>query len=320
MRYCSVILTFVLLLLVSSKTYSAQFDPTKKSIEIVVPYGTGGATTKLAHVISEIFSDRGWKSIVVNRPGGDNVIASTYVAESAPNGYTLLMGGNGFTDKLIAGQKGSINLSYSRSNFTPVVLLGKSPAVLIAGADTPVNNYSEFKEYVKNNPKKFNLGFWYNSKILSAWAKEENLPEPTIVLYKGSAQQTTDLLGGHISFTVDNFANVVQLIQAKKVKVLAVLDSTGSRLVSRVDPDAQPFIIGKKYPDLDIPIWFGLFTVAGTPPATVNKINQVLNDAFQDPYYIKNFNALYIHESGGSANDLQKMQNSYIKNMSKFIN
>ena len=87
-NYLAFLLLIVFLFLSVQNTRATEFQPTKKQIEIVVPYPPGGATDKVARLVSEIFTEHGWKSTVLNQPGGETTIASNNVASAKPDGHT----------------------------------------------------------------------------------------------------------------------------------------------------------------------------------------------------------------------------------------
>jgi tripartite-type tricarboxylate transporter receptor subunit TctC len=254
-----------------------------KNIEIVVPYPPGGATDKLGRVIGEIFNKHGWNSVVTNRPGADTVIASNYVAGATADGHTLYLGSNGFIDaNLVYNAPG---IRYTQDSFSPVVPLGVGSFVLVANNGVPVTNYNEFKEYVKKNPSKFTLGFWntYTSKIFYEWAKREGLPEPTIVIYKGSAPLMVDVMGGHVNFAVDTVTSVRQHYLGTKIKVLATLDPEGIKLIRNLNPQAQIIDISARVPSAGVNLYYGLFAPQGLDANIAKQIQDLVNSAFADP-------------------------------------
>ena len=298
---------------------SGSWPAADKTIEIIVPYPPGGATDKWGRVINEIFSSQGWKSLVVNKPGADTVIGSNYVAGARPNGYTLYVGGNGFIDANIAFQKKAPGIEYTEHSFAPIIPLGAGTAVLAVNKDVPINTYQEFKQFVRTNPDKFNLGFWntYTANIFYEWARKEELPRPNIILYKGSAPQINDLLGGHIPFVFDTFTAMAPHYQAGKVKILAVLDSRGVDIVKKTNSNANIVSLAKIHSFLDVPIWYGLYAPANTPPEIISQINQVLNTALKNPKYTQDINSLHIANFGGTPQEQQQIQTRILNNMRK---
>jgi tripartite-type tricarboxylate transporter receptor subunit TctC len=308
-------LAFVISALFFGMATSALAWTPSKSIEIVVPFPPGGATDKLGRLISEIFNRHGWNSVVVNRPGADTVIASNYVAEAAADGHTLYLGSNGFIDaNLVYGAPG---IKYTQESFTPIVPLGTGSFVLVASNGTPVNNYAEFKDYVRKNPSKFTLGFWntYTSKIFLEWARREGLPEPNIVIYRGSAPLMVDVIGEHVAFAVDTVTSVRQHYAANKLKVIGTLDPEGVRLVRAINNQAQIVDISKLAPTAGINLYYGLFAPAGLDPKITKAIQDLLNNAFTgtDPTYRNALSDFSIVNPGGTP-ALLKQRQTYLYN------
>jgi tripartite-type tricarboxylate transporter receptor subunit TctC len=298
---------FALLLTVAFvNSYAEQSKP----IEIIVPYPPGGATDKWGRVISEILNERGQPSVVLNKPGADTVIGSNYVAAAKPDGNTLYIGGNGFIDANIAFKQKAPGIEYTPDSFAPIIPLGAGTAVLVVSNNVPVNNYKEFKEYVKKNPEKFNLGFWnsYTANIFYEWAKKEGLPKPNIILYKGSAPLAADVLGGHLPFAFDTYTSMAPNYNAGKVKIIATLDNKGVDIVKKDNPKAQVVSIAKRVPEVDVSIWYGLYAPAGTPREVVAQLNAAINTALQDPKYTKNIEALHIANFGGTPDEQRQVQ------------
>lgn len=284
-------------------------------IQIVVPYTPGGSTDKWARVVSRIFSDRGWENYVDNKPGADTTIGSNLVANAVPDGRTLYLSGIGFLDANIAFKTQPEGIRYTEQSFTDIVPLGSGTLVLAVANNVPVNNYQEFKEYVKKHPKEFNLGF-FNQYIANAfflWARKENLPAPTMIMYKGSSPLDADLLGGQIPFAFDTYNTIQPLQAAKKVKVIAVLDSVGYNLIKQAQPDTNLFNISKVYPELSIPIPYGLAGPAGLSKEAVYEINRVINAALKDPKYTKEMSDMWISVRGGTPGDQTKSHTDLLK-------
>jgi len=313
------------ILTVASVAVNAQgFNPTSKVIEIVVPYPPGGATDKWGRVLDEIFKSQGWQSAVLNKPGADTVIGSNYVAAAKPDGHTIYVGGNGFIDANIAFKQKAPGIEYTENSFEPILPLGAGTAVLVVGKNVPVNTYEEFKQYVKKNPEKFNLGFWntYTGNIFYEWAKKEGLPRPNIVFYKGSAPQVADVLGGHIPFVFDTYTAMAPHYRAGNVKIIAALDRRGTAIVKKDTPQANLVSIADRVPGVDVPIWYGLYAPAGTPKEVVARINAVVNHALQEPKYTKDIEMLHIANFGGTPADQRQVQSNTLtimRNVAKSI-
>lgn len=313
-QHLSKIIAVVAVTLWSSLAMAQDFSPTTRAIEIVVPYPPGGATDKWGRTIDEIFKSQGWISAVVNRPGADTVIGSNYVAAARPDGHVLYVGGNGFIDANIAFKQKALGIEYTENSFAPIVPLGAGTAVLAVANNVPVNNYEEFKAYVRKNPEKFNLGFWntYTGNVFYEWARIEKLPKPNIVFYKGSAPQVADIVGGHVPFVFDTYTAMAPHFKAGKVKIIATLDRRGPAIIKKDVPTANVVSIASLVPSVDVPIWYGLYAPQGTPQEVINRINSVVNTALKDPKYTQAIEQLHIANFGGTPEEQRRVQTNVL--------
>ena len=259
-----------LLVLLAFVTAAAQAAP----IEIVVPYPPGGATDSLGRIVSEILTEHGMPSMVVNKPGADAVIGANYAAKGRPDGKTLFVGATGALDANIAFH--AQGMEYTDKSFVPIIPLANISYVLAVPASSPIKNYEQFKFYVRANPDKFNLAFWNanTANIFIDWAKKENLPKPNIILYKGSGPQMIDLVGGHVPFAYDTWLAMAPMYEADKVRIIATLDKGGLSVVKKLKPSNESIAISDRHPDLDVGVWYGLWAPTGTPKATIRRIKQ----------------------------------------------
>lgn len=308
-------IAFLCLFTLLSLTSTAATWTPPGNIKIVVAYPPGGSTDKWARVVSKILADHGWTNYVENKPGGETVIASNYVAQSKPDGTTLQLGTFGFLDANLASKTPPEGIEYTEHSFTDIVPLGSGSLVLAVANNVPVSNYQEFKEYVRKNPNEFNLGFFSQriGEAFKLWAHKEGLPQPKIVLYKGSTPLDADLAGGHVQFAFDTYNTIAPLQQSGKVKVIAVLDNSGYDLVKKANPNITLYNIAKSHPDLAIPIFYGVFAPAGLPKEAVAEINTVINLGLKDPKYTAEMTNLYITVKGGTPTDLTKSHQELYK-------
>jgi tripartite-type tricarboxylate transporter receptor subunit TctC len=288
--------------------YAFALSVSAQPIELVVPYPAGGSTDRFGRVVAQILSDSGIPTLVSNRPGADTTIASNYVAKAKGDGKVLYLCGIGFLDANLAFKNKPEGIEYKRTSFSNIALLGSGTLVLSVSQKVPVNNYEEFKNYVRNNPNKFNVGFFNQniSNLFYVWAKKEGLPTPNIVMYKGSTPMGLDLLGGHIEFAWDTFNTIEPHISSGKVKVIAVLDKPGYQLVTK-SLGRELFNVAEKYPEFNMPIFYGLCGPAFMNPDNIKKLNKVVIAGLKDPKYTQPLTDSYIGVSGGSPADLDRM-------------
>lgn len=292
---------------VMSTTSIASDSPWRptKSIEITVGYPVGGASDSFGRFVAKIFEDHGWNTVVVNRPGASSTIGANYVSQQKPDGHSLFIGGLGFLDANLAAGDSALGIGYNENSFTDIIAFAYGSLTLIVGKDIPVNNYEEFKDYVRKNPKKFNLGYWnqYAANIFYRWAELEKLPRPEILIYRGTAPMMQDLMSGSIPFVIDTWTSAYPHYESGNLKVIAVLDREGLSFVKQTAPknrDTSRIIsLAAIHPELDIAIWNGLVGPAGMPRNIVTEMNRVINNALKDPRYATNFEALRVPTKGG---------------------
>jgi tripartite-type tricarboxylate transporter receptor subunit TctC len=290
------------------------------TIEIVVPYPPGGATDSLGRIVSEILNEHNMTSIVVNRPGADAIIGANYAAKAKPDGNTLFVGATGALDANIAFK--AEGMQYNEHSFVPIVPLANMSYVLAVTASSPIQNYEQFKFYVRANPDKFKLAFWNanTANVFYDWAKQEGLPRPTIVLYKGSGPQMTDLVGGHVQFGWDTWLAMYPQADADKVRIIATLDQGGLDVVKKLKPNNQVISVSSTHPDLNVGVWYGLWAPTGTPDATLKELNKIINTAFKEPKYREKMEALNIKTYGGTAESLVTSQNRNLQILKRIAN
>jgi tripartite-type tricarboxylate transporter receptor subunit TctC len=252
-------------------------------------------------------------SIVLNKPGADAVIGANYAAKAKPDGNTLFVGATGALDANIAFK--AQGMEYNERSFVPIVPLANISYVLAVPASSPIQNYEQFKFYVRANPDKFNLAFWNanTANVFYDWAKKEGLPRPNIVLYKGSGPQMVDLVGGHVPFAWDTWLAIAPQFEGDKVRVIATLDRGGLAVIKKIKPDNPSVAMSDIHPDLNIGVWYGLWAPTGTPKAQIDEINRVVNRAFKDPKYKEKIEMLNIKTYGGTAESLQVNQSRNLR-------
>jgi tripartite-type tricarboxylate transporter receptor subunit TctC len=311
MKKISMILCGLILSVTSILAHA--FEPTKRPIEIVVPYPAGGATDKLARIVDQIFQERGWRSHVTNRAGADGVIGGNYAARARPDGHTVFMSGTGLLDANIAFR--AIGIEYTERSFIPIAPVANVSYVLVVKKGMPIDSYEKFKFYVRANPDKFNIAFWNanTANVFREWARLEGLPQPNIVLYKGSAPMMVDVLGGHVDFAWDTWVSAAPHFEADKIKIIATLDNQGQQVIRRINPASEVVSVAQRHPQLAIGVWYGLWAPAGTPDSVIKEMNQVLNQAFRDTKYQQAIESLNVKKYGGTSQQLDKLQNGNLQ-------
>jgi len=163
---------------------------------------------------------------------------------------------------------------------------------LIGKPSLPANTYAELAAWLAANRDKVNLanaGIGSASHLCGLLLQSTLKMELTTVPYKGTGPAMTDLLGGQVDLMCDQTTNTTAQIEGGKVKVYAVTTQhrLAMPLLSKVPTLAEAGLKG-----FNVTIWHGLYAPRGTPKAIVDKLNQALKVALQDPEFIKREEAL----------------------------
>src|SRR5688572_29998635 len=257
---------FLILLMVAGPA-CAQSWPAKP-LRYIVPFPPGAFNDTLARTLAaELPKTLGQPVVVENRPGGNTIIGTELAAKSPPDGYTLYGAALPFS-VIQSLYKTSFDVT---KDFAPITLAGITPNLLVAHPAAPVNSVKELIAYAKANPGKLNYastGNGTSNHLSFELFKAMTQTDITHVPYKGSAPAVTDLIAGQVQVMFDNTPNVLPHVRAGKLKALAVSTKTRSQFAPEI-----PTVDEAGVPGYDVTVWFGVLTVAGTPPDIVRRLN-----------------------------------------------
>jgi tripartite-type tricarboxylate transporter receptor subunit TctC len=272
-----------------------------RPVRIVVPYPPGGGNDALARVLAQKLEGQWGKPVVVeNRSGGNTIIATEYVGRQPADGYTILMVTTVFAVNPSLLQK----LPYDTlKHFTPVVLAGSAPNVLVTKPTLPVNSVKELIAYAHAHPGKLSYGHpgigTTPHLAVELFNSDANI-KAVGISYRGTQPQLVAMLGGEIDYMFD-VTSSLQHVAAGKLTGLAV---TVSRRLERF-PD-MPTMIEAGLPGYEAYTWFGFVMPAGTPAEIVTQINQAFNQGLQDPTVRSRMDNLGINLVGGTPQDFER--------------
>jgi tripartite-type tricarboxylate transporter receptor subunit TctC len=256
-----------LLLLAFVSSASAQSWP-QKPLRYIVPFPPGAFNDTLARTLAaDLPKALGQPVIVENRPGGNTIIGTEIAAKSPPDGYTLYGAALPFS-VIQSLYKTSFDVT---KDFAPITLAGVTPNLLVANPGVPFSDVKGLIAYAKANPGKLNYastGNGTSNHLSFELFKAMTGVNVVHVAYKGSAPAVTDLLAGQVQVMFDNTPNVLPHVKAGKLKGIAV----SSKARSQFAPDL-PTVDEAGVPGYDVSVWFGVLTVAGTPPEIVKRLN-----------------------------------------------
>lgn len=285
----------------------------QKSIEIVVPYAPGGASDNIGRLVARIFTDHGYQATVLNKPGASTIIGSNYVAATASSNTVLVTSIPSLTSNIVFKPE---SIKYTQDSFKPVVSLGKTGIVLVASNSVPVDNYSNFVKYVKENPTKFNVGVWSlnTASLVYEWAEQAQLPKPNIILYKGSAPMINDVVGNQLQFAFDTVLFNVPFINDNRLKAIVAFDQGSVNLIKKNMPNSKVVGIATQSPQLEINEWYyTLLTPSNASADTIKEFNSIINSGLSQPKYQELFDAMRLQNYGGSHEFISKVMDTNLK-------
>ena len=300
--------------LIASLSSGLVFAQQSKPLRLVVPFPPGGATDITARIMAEPMSRALGQSVIVeNRAGAGGSIGMAEVAKAAPDGFTL-----GVATLSTHGVNPSVykKLPYDPiKDFAAVSELVKAPGVLVVNAALPVANYAELIKYLKANPGKVTFASPGNGTIGHMWGELFKSTTNTFMVhipYRGAGPALNDVVAGQVNVYFDQVASSLPFIQSGKLRAIAV--SWGKRL--DVLPNVPTYGELALFSNND-PSWFGLVAPAGTPAATVQRMNDAVVKSLKEPAVRDKLAALGLFVTGTSADDFANQVRKEIDKMQR---
>jgi tripartite-type tricarboxylate transporter receptor subunit TctC len=244
-------------------------------VKIVIGFGPGSAADILARLVGkQMETSLGQPIVVENRPGNSSMIAAETVARAPADGYTLFM----------ATIANTLNPAETKSNFNlakdlaPITLLGMVPNVLVAHPSVPANNLQELIALAKSKPETLAFGSsgYATASYMAAELFNTNAGTSIVIVpYQGGSNQAvSDLLSGRITLMFNVAATLAPHVAAGKLKAFAVAQPRRASIMPDVPTLTEAGMTG-----YDAGIWIGLLAPAATPPAIIEKLSAVANEA-----------------------------------------
>jgi len=272
-------LLFSVILVCAAGLACAQTYPTRP-IRLIVPFPPGGGNDTVARAIADQAGPALGQPIVVdNRPGAGGIIGADLAAKSAPDGYTLFLGGVG---SHAVNPNMHPKLSYDAvKDFAPITLVASAPSVLAVHPALPPRTIAEFTTYARANPGKLNYasnGNGSSSHIAAVMYETMAGAKMVHVPYKGFGPALTDLMSGRVELMFNSIVAILPHIQSGKLRALAVTSKKRSSLL----PDV-PTLAEAGLPEYEAGSWYGILAPAGTPPAVIQRLHAEITKAVQMP-------------------------------------
>ena len=255
------------LMLAMIATASAQAPYPNRNITLVLPFAAGSGTDTTTRLIGkELGTALGVSTVIENKAGANGSIAASYVARSAPDGYTLFVTTNTTHS---ANPYLLKTMSYDPiKDFTPIARTGDLPFMLVIHPDVPANSVAELIALAKKEPGKYSYASGSSSAIVSGatFARLAGI-DLLHVPYKSSPPALTDVIAGRVSMMFIDVPTGLPHVNAKALKSLAVTTKKRSALLPDL-PTMDDTVKG-----FDITSWQGYFGPANLPKDVVVRLN-----------------------------------------------
>jgi tripartite-type tricarboxylate transporter receptor subunit TctC len=263
-------------------------DYPDRAITMIVPFSAGGPTDTVTRLVAESMSkDLGQQIVVENVGGAGGTLGAGRAAQSAPDGYTLLMHHIGMSTAPTLYRKLAFN---PLEAFDYIGLVTEVPMVLVARPDFEPKDLKSMIDYVKANKDKVNYanaGIGAASHLCGLMFMTAIDTKLTTVPYKGTGPALTDLMGGQVDFMCDQTTNTTNQIKEGKIKAYAT--TTPKRLDALPDvPTAEEAGLS----GFQVSIWHGIYAPKGTPKEAIDKLSAALQKALKDPNVVERFASL----------------------------
>jgi tripartite-type tricarboxylate transporter receptor subunit TctC len=276
MRYLLRILVAAGAVLIGPALHADNYP--SKPITLVAVFGPGSASDTICRVIAQPLSAALKESVIVeNRPGANGALAAQYVARSAPDGYTLLMGTNSPLSAVPFMMKSP---PYDAvKDFAPVTRVGSFTLMLVIHPSIPAKNMKELMAYAKANPGRLSFASANTSGIVAGetlkhWAEIDLLHVP----YKNTPTALQDLIAGRVSMMFTDLTTGLPHVQSGALRALAVTRLHRSSLFPELPTMDEAGVTG-----FDMDSWAGIVAPAGTPPEIVTRLNTELRKIIDSP-------------------------------------
>jgi tripartite-type tricarboxylate transporter receptor subunit TctC len=285
-----------------------------KPIRLIVPFAPGGGNDLLARIVSQKFQESWGQPVVVeNKPGAGGNIGADFVAKSAPDGYTLLLGTNTLTMNPSIVRQMPFD---TEQDFAPVAMLANTPFMVLVNPKLPVKNMPELIAYAKSHPGALSYatpGIGTPHHLGTELFKTMTGTFMVHIAYRGSALALTDLASGQVQVMWATINVALPLVKSGRLRGLAVAEPR--RLPSLPD---MP-VVADALPGYEVSAWYAVFAPAATPGEIVQQLSAELQRIYHLPDVKERLLPLGYEIATGSPEQLRNIIRSDLKKWAKVV-
>ena len=287
---------FAFVPLILAQVGASAADYPTRPVHMIVGFAAGSSGDVAARILGQKLTSLLGESVVVeNKPGASSILATEYVARAPKDGYTLFLATIAVAINSTMMPHKGVNLE---KDLAPVALVASLPEVLVVSPKLDVKNVQDLIALAKKKPGQLLYGASGAASgprlATELFAKKANI-KMTAVLYPGSAQTVTDLMSGRIQVMLSPASTVLSLVQAGRVKALAVTQAKRANAVPNL-----PTLAESGLKSFNTGLWFGVLAPAGTPQPVIDKLNKAVNEALKDPNTVKQLHKQGLDPLGGT--------------------
>ncbi|TDM08626.1 MAG: ABC transporter substrate-binding protein [Ideonella sp. MAG2] len=266
-------------------------------IKLIVPFAPGGATDTLGRILGAALSEKLGQAVVVeNKPGASTLLAVNQLIRAPADGYTLMLGAG--TTTLTLNPALRQNLPYDPiKSFTPLGQIADLALVLVVRADFPGETLADLIKLAKAEPGGLSYATFgagssvhFAGEMLKSAAGIQMVHVP----YNGSGPSLNALMAGQVQLAFDSVVAAAPLIQAGKLKALAVLSDKRLMTLPKV-----PTVAESGYPGFKMDTWFALLAPHGLPGNVQTKLEKALSEVVQSPEVARKLRELHLNARFG---------------------
>jgi len=292
----------------------AQAYPSRP-LRLIVPSAPGGSPDINSREMSaELVKQMGQQVVVENRPGASGILGLEALAKATPDGYTIGMTSNFVSTNPSLYAK--LPYDFFR-DFAPVIFYFRGVNVLTVSPSSSFKSVKELVDYAKANPNKLSFGssgIGATPHLTMELFKSMTGTQMVHVPYKGTQMAVTDILSGQIQVLCDNLASLIPLVQAGRLRALAVTSLKRSPAV----PDL-PTLDESGLPGYELTGWLGVAAPKATPKDVVLKLNAEISKALKSPNVTKGIAARGGTVAGGTPDEFSDHVRREMDKMAKLL-
>lgn len=304
----------MLLLIAAAAPVHGQNYPSRP-LRLIVPSAPGGSPDINAReMAAELVKQMGQQLVVENRPGASGILGLEALAKATPDGYTF-----GITSNLVSTNPSlyaKLPYDFFR-DFAPVIFYFRGVNVLTVSPSSPFKTVKDLIDYARAHPNKLTFGssgVGATPHLTMELFKSMTGTQMVHVPYKGTQMAVTDILGGQIQILCDNLASLLPLVQAGRLRALAVTSLKRSPAV----PDL-PTLDESGLPGYELTGWLGVAAPKATPRDIVLRLNAEINRALKSANVTKGITARGGTIAGGTPEEFSEHVRKEMDKMAKLL-